>query len=1153
MRSKPRPSLRRGILKFDRVSLKLSIIILVFIMAISSFTGIFIYYQTKEIIIQDVQNSLTAESASIAEKVNALFEKFGATVEHMTTDPSTIRLLKTAKSHLEVTHNPDYRDVMISLNATAAIDDRLSLVWIASEKGNFFVGSGGRISRPSFEINSRGWYAEASASDETTYSQPYLDAFTGRWVVSVAHRIQDQGTTIGYVAVDILLDTFPEIMKPYHKGNVGYHFLIDANREIIYYPGFTYTLDRKFPDASPGLQAILTKMMEQQTGVESIQTLKQDEFISYAPIPLTKWSVAVSTPTDLSLQELNNYSRSLFFYFTLCILVTVIVTYLLLAYYLQRFPFLTNITQKFITGEAIINQNDYAIIVVDSQFRITYFSKTAEKMLGYTSKEVVNKESIMLLQDQDTIARTAATLSAQLGRTIPPDTTVFQVVFEENHQTSYDTESLYVHKNGTRIPISVNVNKMLDHNGNIIGYIRICRDISEQKRDQVELMDAKKAAESANQAKSAFLAMMSHELRTPLNGIIGLTQLIQKTGMTPIQQDYLRKILASSQTLLRIINEILDFSKIEAGKIEIEETKINLYGMFDKLSETSSMLQAKKDLVLLMDLPNDWPAYVLGDPLRLEQVLLNLISNAIKFTNYGMVCIRAENIRRTAESIEIKFSIIDTGIGISEEQQRYLFEPFSQADNSTSRKYGGTGLGLVISKKLVDIMQGDLQLHSEFRVGSTFSFTIPLRLTQDANVALLPPVDAIVRREVLLVSDKTALNSHMQSMLHTLGHEVYSCLSWKEATNWLEMQDHHADIVILDMDAADMYGEETWVRMQKLTRCLGVLTLLMTTTPGREAVFSLPDQLRPDAVLLKPVQILKLHHILSSLFDNTRYEINEVTAYEESAAASSRPYRILLAEDHEINQQIAVELLESRGYSVGVAENGRQVLMLLEPLEWDLILMDIHMPEMDGLEATKRIRSNPVYQQLPIIAMSANIIQKDRDQYFEAGMNDMIQKPIDVDQMFQTLDKWLGSGLQIGSEARKEEDVNLNRNHPYQILEDHGIMVEQAIHRLNGKVHILNRMLTTFHQEYKLFMDHFMDMIEQEDHDTARRMIHTLKGTAGNLSAQQLYEAANQVERWLKDDKPKDDTAFVQILQDLTYQLTRILHAIELFIARTTL
>jgi len=1153
MKSKLRSSARRGILKFDRVSLKLSIIILVCMMVISSFTAIIIYYQTKEIIIQDVQNSLTAESSSIAEKVNALFEKFGATVEQMTANPSTIRLLKTTKSHLEVVQNPDYRDVMSSLNATAAMDDRLSLVWIASEKGSFFVGNGGRISRPTFEITSREWYAKTSMSNDTTYSQPYLDAFTGKWVVSVAHRVQDQGHTLGYVAVDILLDTFPEIMKPYHKGSIGYHFMIDANGEIIYYPGFTYTLDRKFPDASPGLQSILTKMMTQQDGADCIETTRQEEFISYAPVPLTKWSVAVSTPMEISLQDLNDFSRTLFFYFTICILVTVIVTYLLLAYYLQRFPFLTNLSQKFITGEAIINQNDYAIIVVDPQFQITYFSKTAEKMLGYSSKEVVHKANIMLLQDPATIAQQAARLSAELGRTIPADTSVFQAIFDENQLASYDAEAVYVHKNGTRIPISVNVNKMLDHNGNIIGYIRLCRDISEQKRDQAELMDAKKAAEAANQAKSAFLAMMSHELRTPLNGIIGLTQLVQKTGMTSIQQDYLRKILSSSQTLLRIINEILDFSKIEAGKIEVEETKINLYELFDKLSETSSMLQAKKNLVLLMDLPRDWPAFVLGDPLRLEQVLLNLISNAIKFTNHGMVCIRAENTKRTAESIEIKFSIIDTGIGISEEQQQSLFEPFSQADNSTSRKYGGTGLGLVISKKLVEIMQGNLELQSEFRVGSTFSFTIPLRLVQGYDDALLPAVDKIIAMKVLFVSDQSELSDHMRSMLQSLGHTVYTCSSWKEATKWMETAGNQADIVILDMDAADMYGEETWIRMQKLTRCLGVLTLLMTTTPGREAVFSLPDQLRPDRVLLKPVHIVKLHQILSRFVDTNRYDSNEVTPYQEIAAASHQPYRILLAEDHEINQQIAVELLESRGYSVGVAENGLQVLMLLEPLAWDLILMDIHMPEMDGLEATKQIRRNPVYQQLPIIAMSANMIQKDREQYFAAGMNDMIQKPIDVTQMFITLDKWLGGSSEKDSPEWKDEDVLLDRDHPYQILEDHGIQVEQAIHRLNGKVHIFSRMLTTFHGEYKLFIAHFMDMIEHEDLDTSRRLIHTLKGTAGNLSAQQLYEAANRVEQWLKEGKALNDPEFERILHELSYQLTRILHAIDQYIARTTL
>lgn len=1144
MENKGQHSRKRPGMKLDRISLKLSIIILICIMLISSFTGLAIYYKTKQTIVHDIENTLTSKSTLIAQKISSLFQEYGTLVEQMTTNQDMIQFLKSANGSSNVTQDPHYMDAMNALNAILASNKRLSLVWIASEQGNFYIGSGFSHSPPGYAITEREWYKDTQSATELTYSKPYIDATSGKWVISIVHPIISDSKTIGYVAADIMLETFPQIIgDTYQSESPGYTFLIDAEGQIIYHPEPRYTMISKFPASETGLEGIISKMKDQLTGVERIQTKSGEEYISYAPISLTQWSVAVSTPSAGPISQLQAYTSTIFTYFGVGILVTVIVTYLLLAYYLKRFPFLSNVIQRFVTGEAIINQNDYAIIVVDPNFNITYFSKTAEKMLGYSSEEVIHRENLMLLQDMDDMQFYATQISERVGETIQPDLSVFGYMFPED-QTSYDLEANYRHKDGTRIPVSVNVNKMLDHNGEIIGYIRICRDISEKKRSQTELLEAKKAAENANNAKSAFLATVSHELRTPLSGILGLSQLIQKTDLTPVQQDYIHKISSSSQTLLRIINEILDFSKVEADRIDLEEAEFDMYQLFHKLSDTVSILQSKKELDVIIDLPYDWPPYMVGDPLRMEQVLLNLISNAIKFTHKGTVKIHAETVRQTSNRLDIHFSIIDTGIGISEQQLQNLFEPFTQADSSTSRKYGGTGLGLVISKKLVEMMQGNLEVQSTVGVGSTFSFTIPFRLAHQSSAASTHARTSLQGRHVLVVEDHEDMRAHLERMLKVLKLEVQSIHSWKKAEQILRYDTAQFEILVLDMECYDMYGEETWIRMQMLARQKGIAIIPMTTALGRDAILSLPDQYQPDAILLKPFHIHTLECVIGNLFEHVhpseRLHLSDV----ESAATADKPYRILLAEDHEINQQIAIELLESRGYSVGIATNGHEVLTLLKSFEWDLILMDIHMPEMDGLEATKRIRSQAGYEQLPIIAMTANVFQKDRKTYLEAGMNDVIMKPIDVKQMFSTISKWLAPQTPDRSLLPTNE---IQHSSPFQMLKNNGIHVEEAIYRLNNKIHIFTRMLATFRQDNEHFMERFLDVLDLEDQATAKRMIHTLKGTAGNLSVPGLSDAAAQVEQSLQHGIDIHDPLFLVQLEDLKTELSQVLFALQQF------
>lgn len=1128
--------------RLDRISMKLSIILLIGIMVIFSLTGFFIYYQTKKIIVNKIEQNLTTQSSAIAGQINSLFEQFGILVKQMTTNQDIISFLKSASSQSEAISSPLYGEMVATLNAIADMDSRLSLVWISSNKGNFFIANKSVVSNPNFQVESRRWYAPAMKAGGVSYSPLYIDSVTGKLIMSVVHKIQIRGETLGFVAVDLQLDSLPEFMKSCEIHQSGYTFLLTNDGTMIYHPDPALVLKKMMPSVSNDLYPVANEMLEKKKGLGLYKVNGSLEYVGFAPVGSTDLSVAFSTPAKKALAELDRYGTLIIIYFIVAIIILVLITYIVLAYYLRRVPYLSGVIKKLSTGEAIINQNDYAIIVVDPDFNITYFSKTAEKMLGYTSKELINRENLLIFHDPQDIKDFAAALSEEYGQTFPPDLSLFQHMFLDG-QLSYDVERIYVHKDGTRIPVSVNVNKMLDHNENVIGYIRICRDISEQKRTQAELVQAKKEAEEANQAKSIFLATMSHELRTPLNGIIGLSHLVQKTEMTPIQKDYLNKILSSSQALLRIINEILDFSKIEAGKLEMEETEFNLYELFRKLSDMLSVFIGKKQLEIILDTPSDWPERILGDPLRLEQVLLNLCSNAIKFTEKGHVIIRANTVKANGEQLTVHFSIIDSGIGISEQQLDKLFEPFTQADGSTSRKYGGTGLGLVICKNLVAFMNGNLEAQSVLGVGSIFSFALPFRTIPSAHKQSfqLPAFD-LDHRRFLLVEDHEYTRESIETMLEDMNFAVTSVSSWKEAFEILEHSKLSFTAAALDMEAPDMYGEDTWLHMLSLLNNSHTQTILMTTTYGREAILNLPESHHPNAIHIKPINRLTLHQTLWALLDHQRFNIDGALSSRQEAAVSQEPIaRVLLAEDHEINQQVAAELLQSRGFDVGVAANGHEVLQALQESKWDFILMDIQMPEMDGLEATRRIRNMLGYEQLPIIALTAHMTKRDREIFLQAGMNDVISKPICIEEMFTVIGKWFDMNQMQPIQTRHIEVLN---SQIQQFLKASGIHTEQALQRLDGKAHIFIKMLTTFQQNYEKFMEQLLQAIERQEFELVSRMVHTLKGTAGNLSAHPLFMAADELEQSLIRKSPEDELQ--QKILAVQQQLNRVLEALQI-------
>lgn len=675
------------------------------------------------------------------------------------------------------------------------------------------------------------------------------------------------------------------------------------------------------------------------------------------------------------------------------------------------------------------------------------------------------------------------------------------------------------------------------------------------QQKNTELAHAKAIAEEAAKIKSDFLANMSHEIRTPLNAVIGLAHLALKTELSPRQRDYLQKIQQSGQHLLGIINDILDFSKIEAGKLTIEYTDFELDKLLDNVADLIAEKATHKGLELIFDLAPDVPLKLVGDPLRISQILINFANNAVKFTEHGEVTVIVRVRERTEKNILLWFGIQDTGIGLDEEQKNYLFQSFQQADSTISRKYGGTGLGLAISKRLAQLMGGEVGVESVKNKGSTFWFTTRLAPSETQERKLILRADLSGKR-ILVADDNDHARLVLKELLENMSFAATTCASAAEAISLIQDaadQDKPFEVVLLDWRMPDLNGIDAAKQIKELNLA-NPPHIVLVTAYGRDEIVRAAESIGVRDIVLKPVNTSLLFDTLASLFharhaDTKKQDLAAVNS--PTILATLKGARILLAEDSKINQQVTSELLAEVGLQIEIAENGLQALEMAQANHYDLILMDMQMPEMDGLEATRALRVLPALSYLPIIAMTANAMESDKVRCLEAGMNDFVTKPINPDELWATLLRWLKpTPVQNTTHLNPEKKLFADEETPTKLPDKiDGLDLAAGLHHVLNKKKLYRQLLTSFIAEQGNICADLDNALTQGDMKTAERLTHTLKGMAGNLGANQLQEDASLLEQAIRQDEATEQIGqkLATLKTTLSSQADAIRHALALF------
>ena len=779
--------------------------------------------------------------------------------------------------------------------------------------------------------------------------------------------------------------------------------------------------------------------------------------------------------------------------------------------------------------QSVINAAiEISIIATTPEGVITLFNTGAERMLGYKAAEVVGLRTPMLFHDMDEIVSRSIEITRDQGHPVTGYAVLVQHAMRHGHEAK---EWSYVRKDGSKLTVLLTTTPIRDSAGGITGFLGIAKDISALKITEAELYRAKNQAELASKAKSEFLANMSHEIRTPLNAVLGMAYLLKGTPLNSSQEQYVKMISGAGRSLLLILNDILDFSKIEAGRMEISPTEFNLDDILDGLASIMSVNAAEKDLDLMIGVQPDVPRQLFGDGMRLQQILINLTGNAIKFTHQGHVSLDI-SIEPASSPTRIRFSVTDTGIGMSQSQLDKLFAPFTQADSSMTRQYGGTGLGLAICKRLVELMSGQIGVRSQLGQGSEFWVALPLP-------ALEPSVSeqdhrSLKMQRLLILDDNPQFVTYLRQATEALGWQSADAATVEEASRMLDLQSY--DTLLLGWPSEQT---DPLALLQDVERWPQTGLIAMTRLHQKESLLMQPLAERIDSIIVQPVTSSNLYNAVLEVHQRKEGGTEQLLQQllpARQPVTDLHGIQVLLVEDNEINQLVASKILQQAGASVEIVNNGQEAVeRLRQPYHFSLILMDVQMPVMDGFTATRILRQELAVT-IPILAMTAGVMSSEQEECRRSGMNDIIAKPVDVQQMLQCIASHLRPELSEMAQATPPiEDPDA----PWDL--------HQLTQTLGGDTQLMVRLLTQFQQETRRLPEELHSLLESHDDQSAARLIHTLKGHAGTFGSRRLAQSSKQLEQAIRDGLMDAQNQFIP---ELLAQLAQLQQQISSWLAQ---